>query len=240
MKRIIITFLAFLCACEQKPYSYYSENFIYAYFDYQGITLTVNQQTIFVSPIQSDRYTNNSTDADIKQKYESLAKGYGDLNYDRDIVELAGEQRNTMAANSITSIKIECLDDINKNHPAGSSVNDLFEFMAYSPLMYIQSGYTQTYDIVDSPYYQDSYEWLYYQSPNEWLYYFPIVKNLSDIDSMDLVLIGNGKSLNHILFSLTPQDKDNCPAWGKKLRLTLNYENQYPISKDFILEEGEY
>ena len=64
-------------------------------------------------------------------------------------------------------------------------------------------------------------------------------KKLEDIESADLILLGK-IFYDPCLFYLFPIEQQNCPAWGKKLRLTLNYENQYPISKDFILEEGEY
>lgn len=102
---------------------------------------------------------------------------------------------------------------------------------AVSPLKYIQSKYTQKGDNDDWNFVVCSYFVDCYQS---------FQKPLDEVAAEDLVLIGNGEFPSTIVFALAPKDMNNCPAWGKKLRLTLNYENQYPISKDFVFERGTY
>ena len=102
---------------------------------------------------------------------------------------------------------------------------------AVSPLKYIQSKYTQDGDNDDWNFVISSYFVNCYQS---------FKKPLNEVTVEDLVLIGNGEYPTTIILAIEPKDKDNCPAWGKKLRLTLNYENQYPISKDFVFAKGEY
>ena len=222
-KLYILLSLTIFCSCNVQ--GSYMEHFISGYYTYNNIDLSVvdvydvapndgnDYQWITVFADADDIYRYNETQESRKQIYNQLAEKYGDIGYDRN-VEGATSNRSLFAIENISSIELTCLEDIDTEHPAGSSIADMFIFDGESPIEYIQSGYTSKFRKV-------------------------INKKLEDIESADLILLGK-IFYDPCLFYLFPIEQQNCPAWGKKLRLTLNYENQYPISKDFILEEGEY
>lgn len=234
-KIVAIISIATICSCTTGiGYTeIFVANFITHYFNYVQIGLEVNPQIIYVAPRYTTVYAADSQDSIYREKFEELAKKYNDVNYDRKTMSwgIHSSYYNVMSANTISRIEIKCLEDIDQQYVSNSCINDLFDFMAYSPLNYIQSGYTQESDHDPMKYFQHA------KHPS---CYFPIQKPLDEISAKDLVLIGNGKNVGHILFYITPKDKQTCPAWGKKLQLTLYFEDQYPISKDFVFERGEY
>ncbi len=234
MKRLFVVILGAInlisCTLAMEGTEVYTESFVMAYFDYTNVEVSVGD-FIVVTPHRSELYCYNDENSQQKERYDQLATYYGDVNFNRTVKLAIGDAiGNIMPANDMSGIELVCLEDINKQYTKGTSVADLFTFIGLSPMKYIESGYT--YEAIS----RDSYRSGYW--PN---CYELIMKSLDEIESQDLTLLGNGKRGDaHILFDLRPKDKDNCPAWGKKLRLTLNYENQYPISKDFVFAKGEY
>lgn len=234
MKKVLVIILGTLnlisCTFALEGTEVYTESFVMAYFDYTNVEVSVGD-FIVVKPHSSELYCYNDENSQQKERYDQLATYYGDVNFNRTVKLTIGDAiGNIMPANDMSGIELVCLEDINKQYTKGTSVADLFTFIGLSPMKYIESGYT--YEATS----RDSYRSGYW--PN---CYELIMKSLDEIESQDLTLLGNGKRGDaHILFDLRPKDKDNCPAWGKKLRLTLNYENQYPITKDFVFERGEY
>lgn len=234
MKRVFVVILGALnlisCTFALEGTEVYTESFVMAYFDYTNVEVSVGD-FIVVTPHRSELYCYNDENSQQKERYDQLATYYGDVNFNRTVKLAIGDAiGNIMPANDMSGIELVCLEDINEQYTKGTSVADLFTFIGLSPMKYIESGYT--YEATS----RDSYRSGYW--PN---CYELIMKSLDEIESQDLTLLGNGKRGDaHILFDLRPKDKDNCPAWGKKLRLTLNYENQYPISKDFVFTKGTY
>lgn len=57
---------------------------------------------------------------------------------------LAYDFKESACAYEIDSIRVFSLDDWDDEHPAGSSLNDLIRFDAYSPKDYIRSGFSDT------------------------------------------------------------------------------------------------
>ena len=234
MKRVFVVILGALnlisCTFALEGTEVYTESFVMAYFDYTNVEVSVGD-FIVVTPHRSELYCYNDENSQQKERNDQLATYYGDVNFNRTVKLAIGDAiGNIMPANDMSGIELVCLEDINEQYTKGTSVADLFTFIGLSPMKYIESGYT--YEATS----RDSYRSGYW--PN---CYELIMKSLDEIESQDLTLLGNGKRGDaHILFDLRPKDKDNCPAWGKKLRLTLNYENQYPISKDFVFTKGTY
>lgn len=228
MKKIfIILSLMVLCSCKEwgAYYEAYHEHFITDYFTYNNINVEVfelpavpewgqdyNYRYVAIYADIDDCYHYKETDESRKAIYEQLAEKYGDIGFNRTVGGSSPYLREKYAAESIAKIELICLEDVGENHPAGSSVAEMFEIECRTPYDYIQSHYTDFYNK-------------------------KIVKRLDQLTEDDLYLIGLG---DKYLFIIIPLNQEHSLVWGKKLRLTLNYENQYPITKDFILKEGEY
>lgn len=204
----------------------YHRSFIAAYYDYGNIDIEVRDfwesaeityDRIFVYPNVLNIYSQDSKEEELKSKYEEFATLNNDVNFNREMSVLGSHSyANITSTENISSIDLICLEDIDLEHPSGASVEDLFMIYSTTPYYYIQSAYTEEYQ------------------------YKGIYKLLNDISAEDMYLMGSGFYSRLILFQLYPSDGINCPAFGKKLRLTLNYENQYPISKEFVFAKGEY
>ena len=217
-----------LCSCKEwgSYYEAYYEHFITDYFTYNNINVDVyelpavpewgqddNYRYVAIYADIDDCYHYNETDESRKAIYEQLAEKYGDMEFNRTVYGTCpADLRNKYAVENISKIELICLEDVGENHPAGSSVAEMFEIECRTPYDYIQSHYTGFYNK-------------------------KIVKRLDQVTKDDLYLIGLG---DKYLFIIIPLNHDHSHVWGKKLRLTLNYENQHPISKDFVFAKGEY
>ncbi len=222
MKKILLLLsLLFFCSCNEEGSN--RNHFISGYYTYSNIDIAVIDTPIVpewgyytyrwmcISADIDEYYHYYDADETRKAIYNQFAEKYGDVGYNRYEIE-SGSHLNDYATENITAIELICLEDVGENHPAGSSVAEMFEFESHTPYDYIQSRYTNFYNK-------------------------RIVKRLDQVTNDDLYLIGTG---DEVLFFITPINQEHCQAWGKKLRLTLNYENQHPISKEFVLEKGEY
>ena len=228
MKKILILLsLIVLCSCNEwgSYYEAYHEHFITNYFTYNNIDVKVietpavpkwgqnyNYRFVMISADIDEWYHSKETDESRKAIFEQLAEKYGDIGFNRTVGGPGPDLRELYAAESIYKIELICLEDVGENHPAGSSVAEMFEFESHTPYDYIQSRYTNFYNK-------------------------RVVKRLDQLTTDDLYLIGTG---DDVLFWITPLNQEHSHVWGKKLRLTLNYENQHPISKDFVFTPGEY
>ena len=228
MKKILILLsLIVLCSCNEwgSYYEAYHEHFITNYFTYNNIDVEVieipavpewgqnyNYRFVMISADIDEWYHSKETDESRKAIFEQLAEKYGDIGFNRTVGGPGPDLSELYAAESISKIELICLEDVGENHPAGSSVAEMFEFESHTPYDYIQSRYTNFYNK-------------------------KIIKRLDQLTTDDLYLIGTG---DDVLFWITPLNQEQSHVWGKKLRLTLNYENQHPISKDFVFTPGEY
>lgn len=228
MKKILILLsLIVLCSCNEwgSYYEAYHEHFITNYFTYNNIDVEVieipavpewgqnyNYRFVMISADIDEWYHSKETDESRKAIFEQLAEKYGDIGFNRTVGGPGPDLSELYAAESISKIELICLEDVGENHPAGSSVAEMFEFESHTPYDYIQSRYTNFYNK-------------------------KIIKRLDQLTTDDLYLIGTG---DDVLFWITPLNQEHSHVWGKKLRLTLNYENQHPISKDFVFTPGEY
>lgn len=222
MKKLLLILAIFtLCSCDKEISN--RDHFIRGYFTYNNININVaeippipdlGQDYIYtfvqITANVDDHYHYYETDESRIAIYNQLAEKYGDFGF-APFADNVGTINDEYAAENITDIELICLEDVGENHPAGSSVAEMFELESHTPYDYIQSRYTNFYNK-------------------------RIVKRLDQVTKDDLYLIGYG----HTLFFIMPVNQKYSHLFGKKLRLTLNYENKYPISKDFVFERGEY
>lgn len=223
MKKIfIILSLFILCSCQEETSN--KDHFIRGYFTYNNINVDVveipavpewgqdyDYRFVLVSANDDEHYHYYDTDESRIAIYNQLAEKYGDIGF-APFADSFGVIYDEYAVENISKIELICLEDVGENHPAGSSVAEMFEFESHTPYDYIQSRYTNFYNK-------------------------RIVKRLDQLTTDDLYLIGTG---DDVLFWITPLNQEHSHVWGKKLRLTLNYENQHPISKEFVFAKGEY
>lgn len=236
MKKILLItmLIATLClvGCQKNytTFELYFKSFITAYFEYHNVDIVVKDgYNILVEPKFGEIFYESSEDPQHKARFDELAQHYNDLNYNKKHISASPfAAPNLMPVENITEIEIVCLEDINEQYVAGSSVADFFTFRAVSPLRFIETGYKYSGEM---GYYTNSFFYQYYEPRN---------KPLVAVCTNDLTLIGNGEILHYKLFILTPTSSNSLLLCGKKLRLTLKYDNQYPISKEFTLTAGRY
>lgn len=94
-----------------------------------------------------------STDRTEKEAFLAVCEKYGDTYYNRKLKTAVGHEmyyRNYFAED-FSSIRITSRSDFDDEHPAGTSLNDLFHFVSTSPYRYIQRGYTDEFDWENKP-----------------------------------------------------------------------------------------
>lgn len=223
MKRLLFILATFiLCSCHESVSN--KNHFISGYFTYHNINVDVIEippvpewgqdytyTFIHVAANIDDHYHYYGTDESRIAIYNQLAEKYGDIGF-APFADSFGSINDRYAAESISKIELICLEDVGENHPAGSSVAEMFQLESHTPYDFIRSRYTNSYNK-------------------------RIVKRLDQVSKDDLYLMGFGDSC---LFIILPLNQKYNLLFGKKLRLTLNYENQYPITKEFVFEKGNY
>lgn len=254
MKKILFPVLVgislLFCSCEKDAgteVTEYMPNFIDSYYSYNDCLVYAydNKQLAIFADFEINRdinnwYTLKSKDESNRAKFTELSIKNNDTSYNRTHTFVWGyASYNMMPDTDIKSINIVSSVPIDKDHPAGSSLNDLFDFQAVTPRDFINSNYTKVLTTKEIDELTFSPEGLYSNgifTPC----YAPIFKPLETVVEEDLVLIGDGEMDTCILFVLNPKDKFNCPAYGKRLTITLTYDDKQPISKTFTYTQGVY
>lgn len=128
-----------------------------------------------------------------KERYDSLCAVYNDLSYNRHIRYIAFPDEGYYYGGRIDDISVVSDTDFDAAHPAGTHLNDIVRLLSASPLEFLMSNYTKTYDW-NTEYGTDFTE----QIGNILLYserkecHFPIDMLLSEIKAGDLELMGFG------------------------------------------------
>ena len=154
-------------------------------------------------------------------EYESLCARYGDTDYNR--TEFTWTIQRDYLADNIVSIEVRSAADFDAQHPAGTLLNDLCTLLSASPLPYIESGYTQTYDWDADPegYAADPRHREYFPNAPENIGSTPFALPLADCRADDLRLMGDGKNTLCLLrFDRAPQ----AGAEVQPLTITLTDE----------------
>lgn len=247
MKKIMyLLSLLLFCSCESDAgteITEYMPNFIDAYYPYNDYTVRVydnNQFALFAITHPNDWYWLKSKDAHKQAMFTELSVRNNDTSFNQYVTFGWGlAAYNIMPDIDIKTINIVSSAGIDAQHPAGTSLNDLFQFVAISPRDFINSNYTDVIKLQDIDKSLREHDLLFCNRYFE-VCYKPIIKPLETVSEEDLRLIGPGDIDLFTLFALEPKDKFNCPAYGKALTITLTYEDKEPISKTFIYTKGEY
>ncbi len=75
--------------------------------------------------------------------FDALATKHDDIGYHQDVFSSSScpTSPHTFLAHDFASIIVTSDADFDEQHPAGTSLNDLVQYMTYSPYPFIQSGY---------------------------------------------------------------------------------------------------
>lgn len=143
-----------------------------------------------------------STKEEEKMEFTTICEKYEDTFYNRKIRGYKDEIIRSYFSNEFSYIEVVSDADFDAQHPAGTSLKDILRFVTISPLKYIQSGYTDTYDWGDISHLSDEFRvyvsyYTDYMSLNE---IHPVDAMLSEASYDDFKLLGFGD--RYSLFSL--------------------------------------
>ena len=152
-----------------------------------------------VLPIQL--YHKNSRGKDYEE-YERLCRKHNDLSFNRYRVIGKNLEMDSINYNDcdFTRLQIVSDKDFDGTHPAGESLNDIVRFMSWSPIKYIESGYS-VYSQYNPQKQSASFNTMMpvyfdkqmFQEENKATCY-PIDKMVADLQAEDMVLLGKDAS----------------------------------------------
>ena len=239
MKRLLIlgmvALVAWSCDRDNDDGSYVISKFVMGYYTYDDITIEVNKDNdILVHPQIDEIIYEGTADSSVRARFDALAAKYNDTGYSKRKSYLPIEYlENQMPVENIQSIELVCLEEFDAQHPAESLVNDCVTFTAYSPLPFLLSNYQRTNG------YDSNLSFKYLSSMYSIFTYSIISKPLSEITADDMVLIGDGQTYKPMIFYLSPTAGSLDSFMGKRFCLTLNYENQAPITTEFTFSPSK-
>ncbi len=105
----------------------------------EGLTSHHGFQVLFVT-------NDNWYDVDVTRDsnptlYDSLCRKHNDLSYNRRIGHSSPNFPHNYLAFDLVAIHVTSSADFDAQHPAGTSLNDIVQFIAYTPYSFIQNGY---------------------------------------------------------------------------------------------------
>lgn len=134
-----------------------------------------------------------------KEIYDALCRKHNDLNYNKHRVfsdDLPDEILSYIDKDFL-SIGITTIDDFDELHPAGSDISDIVRFMSWSPIKYINSGYSKYYQY-DSDSMSEAFNTVMpiyygeeYLGQNSECTCYPIDKMVNELTPEDLFLLGD-------------------------------------------------
>lgn len=162
------------------------------YFD-DPYTLRIRYNTSCIQYDYRDQYPN-------KAEYDALCQKHVDMSFNRTVIYTSADYPFPMyGANDWVTVDLVSDADFDAKHPAGTSLGDIVTYHSMSPMRWIRSGYTDTYDwsqypkdgllFTYCPNYAVSLNWDYY----EFSAMRPVEKHLKDLSPMDLILNGFGR-----------------------------------------------
>lgn len=144
---IFILLLIGLCAygCMDKCKTEILEYYITDYSVSRDISLfsNKNDKNLYEIRILGGEIVSYSSKGEKLETFKELARKNGDTSY-KEVIECANLSPMPVRcffSVPISRINITCDKDVDEMHPAGSSLNDLFLFLTFSPDKYLKNGY---------------------------------------------------------------------------------------------------
>lgn len=153
------------------------------------------------------------------RRFEDYCRKRGDVSYEQRIsVHKGGSAFTgpTYLTEDFISVAVTSDTDYDDSHPAGTDLNDICRFMAFSPYRFIASGYRDRFDYGTSGLSAEFREFAktrYGSLPDVALGCHPIDKPLSDVTLEDLKLLG--LDYPDCLFGLLLEKKPSSPGEHK-------------------------
>lgn len=144
MKKIILFFLIFLSisSCDANKQDDYgtSEHYIFQYvYDVASAEIISYPEGVYRLCMDGTTVTANGPASDpAKQKYNSLAKQFNDVSFNKSILWIFSEP---VLADTLTQVNFTCRQAFDQNHPANSHIDDLIKVSYTSVREYVESGY---------------------------------------------------------------------------------------------------
>lgn len=214
------------CIGVQKPV--FSTSYIGGYYELSHISSSIRETNIGNEPfiqislypatgdikMLSDLYYCSKHKHDYDNgKFIEYATAHNDINYRKAGHQYPGGLNRCFPVDDFVSIDILCNDDWDNNHPTGSSLKDITQFIAVSIAPFINTGYKfcDYSSKTLSPFFDKVYPFASadYGERDE----YPVDKLLKDITINDLHLLGCGDrfnpEINHFCDLFIPVSKHN-------------------------------
>jgi hypothetical protein len=163
-----------------------------SYYDYQEFGLNLSDSgNIIIEGLEANWMCDWKSKGREKVIYDSLCVLHNDMSYNKKRNYIAGPDWGLNYKGDIQSIDVVSNADFDIQHPANSSLNDIIRFISVSLYPYILSGYKDTYDWEHNlPESFHCEKQLREQANyNEAVCYHPVNKKLSELTSLDLILV---------------------------------------------------
>ncbi len=193
MKWLLFIVLLAMLSCSEKIGSekgtdIYFRSYVMYYWDIKDLELKDNPEKglISCSMVIGD-YVGGYADTDMSHKttYDALCEKHNDMKYDRVVRRFSLDPNIDYLCADIVSIEIKSDSPYNASHLAGSSLADIVILDSYSAQPYIDNEYVM-YDWGE----QESL--LVHHDKSGKKPYYPVYKKVSDLTSLDLMLLGAG------------------------------------------------
>ena len=233
MKKKTFSFLAIcllLFSCD-KVTERISPSYVCQYNEFKKISASqIDNGAIVVGVNGFSMFYNIDSQGEEKRIFDSLCVKHNDLSYNKEIRYIVALPNQYLACD-FTSINVTSDADFDDLHPMGSSLNDIFRFMSWSPYRYILDGYRYYEEKAKkvSKYFKNYYG-------NDWFDYskrscnYPVDKMACDIDPDDMTLLGE--------ISICVLKAESNPTISKQhnLTITLTADNGKTYSTTLFAE----
>ena len=198
MKKVLLI-LAIIClpiikSCDKVTTEKF-RSYVNTYYQFNDIKLSLSESgNILIAGDDFECHYTWQSKGDFKKKYDELCELHNDMSFNKKMDYIAGTDWGHALAPDFISIDVVSSADFDSEHPAGTSLNDIFYLISVSPQEYIKGGYNQLYDWskgTPARFQKAAYlEGFNGQTYGDRPYYHPIDKKLSEITAEDMALMG--------------------------------------------------
>ena len=225
------TLCLFLFSCD-KVTERISPSYVCQYNEFKKISASqIDNGAIVVGVNGFSMFYNIDSKGEEKRIFDSLCVKHNDLSYNKEIRYIMALPNQYLACD-FTSINVTSDADFDDVHPMGSSLNDIFRFMSWSPYRYILDGYIyyeeEAKKVSDT--FKDFYGEYWFDHEKEEGFKYPVDKMACDIDPDDMTLLGE--------ISICVLKAESNPTISKQhnLTITLTADNGKTYSTTLFAE----